>query len=344
MFRGPLLLFTLLDAAQSECQDCTFDLTAWEEFSTDYDVLAWSRSGSSITTSPPQGGPSDHGTLAVHARNLQLKLDNHLTFPEGFAIHGLPPLGGQQINEELHINGLTGQASFHFSSPIVNMCFQVDHLPPVAQMAQPQIEQHLQQAEQIAPALIQQHGSHCTADGQDGVCLSAPPPLFEDILVLSPSSQPALLAMTINPRPGGENRVHLALKFSNYENSVGSQFAVRACEVETHSATQSMLAANPEAREFIASRMAEHQSRLQSLLEPAMLNTRFNFIPLALTDFMMAPAECSNNDLVQIPIAEVSTFQMGVFSVCSFVTGVAVMFGVLRKKGMVSADAHPLLA
>merc|ERR1719162_2366920 len=93
--------------------------------------------------------------------------------------------------------------------------------------------------------------------------------------------------------------------FGNYVNGqsnpdlyayVGNQFGVRACDVETHRATQTLLSSSPEVRDFISNRIAEHQNRLQGLLEPAALNTRYNFIPLEIADMMVAPGgqPCSN--------------------------------------------------
>jgi len=310
--------------------------------------------------------------LAVHARNLQLKLDNHFRLPDytgtpgwhdrrdlcgqgncmacepgiyRMFCSGNAPLAGVTVHEELHINGLTGQASFHLGSPVLNLCFQVDHLPPVAQLAHDQIEQSLQQAEHIAPEIIRAHGSHCTMDGVPAIALPLPlhpgeptPTLIFD----ASSSAPLLVGLARVERRFQAPRPNVGLKFDNYVASVGNQFSVRACEVETHSATQSMMAADPESREFIASRIAEHQQRLQALLEPAMLNTRFNFIPLELADQMMAPAAqpCITNDLVQIPSRTEGTFQTVVFSVCSFVMGSMAALGALRKKRVTSADAY----
>ena len=156
-----------------------------------------------------------------------------------------------------------------------------------------------------------------------------PPPVW----VFNASSSAPLMV--------GLERPNVGLKFANYVASVGDQFSVRACEVETRSATQSMMAADPEAREFIASRIVEHQQRLRALLEPAALNFRFNFIPLELVDQMMAPAAqpCITNDLAQIPSRTESTFQTVVFSVCSFIMGMATL-GALHKKRATPADAY----
>merc|ERR1740117_378930 len=136
--------------------------------------------------------------------------------------------------------------------------------------------------------------------------------------------------------------IDLGVKFSNYANTVGNQFGVRACDVETHSATQSLLASNPEVRDFISNRIAKHQNRLQGLLEPAALNTRFNFIPLEIADRMLAPGgqSCSNELLAVAPPKDASIFHILVFGVCSFAMGLAVTYGALCKKSVVSADAY----
>jgi len=349
MYRGPLAFAALVGtvAAQRGCPDCAFDLRALEEFSVDFSVVMTAfhdnYDSASVTTQPPPedaDGMTDHGTFAVHARNLQLKLDNHFRFPDHMPEHAragplpLAALAGVTVHEELHINGLTGQASFHLGSPALNLCLQVDHLPPVAQLAHDQIEQSLQQAEQIVPEIIRQYGGQCTMDGTPAMALQLldhGTPLA--VLVFDANSSAPLLV--------GLDRPNVGLKFDNYVASVGDQFSVRACEVETHSATQSMMAADPESREFIASRIAEHQQRLQALLEPAMLNTRFNFIPLELADQMIPPAAqpCITNDLAQIPSRTEGTFQTVVFSVCSFVMGMATL-GALHKKRATPAEAY----
>jgi len=350
MYRGPLAFAALVGTVTAQCPDCAFDLRALEEFSVDFSLVIpdFSTQDAIVTSQPPPeltDGMTDHGTLAVHARNLQLKLDNHFRFPDHIFESQIPPslqsldsqitaLGGVTVHEELHINGLTGQASFHVGSPALNLCFQVDHLPPVAQLAHDQIEQSLQQAEQIVPEIIRQYGGQCTMDGTPAMALQLldhGTPLA--VLVFDANSSAPLLV--------GLDRPNVGLKFDNYVASVGDQFSVRACEVETHSATQSMMAADPESREFIASRIAEHQQRLQALLEPAMLNTRFNFIPLELVDQMIPPAAhpCITNNLAQIPPRTEGTFQTVVFSVCSFVMGMATL-GALHKKRATPADAY----
>merc|ERR1711957_488423 len=134
----------------------------------------------------------------------------------------------------------------------------------------------------------------------------------------------------------------LALKFDNYVSSVGNQFGVRACEIEHQTATQSLLATNPEARAFIAHRIAQHQRRLQAMLQPVGLNTRFNFIPLEIADLMIPAAKrCTTDELAQIPRKALSTLQLAAFSVCSFVIGIAATFAALRKKSVsLAGDYH----
>merc|ERR1711865_792969 len=159
-------------------------------------------------------------------------------------------------------------------------------------------------------------------------------------LLFTDSSHPALLVFQ------GYNAIglhHLAVKFDGYSGTTGNQFGVRACEVESHTATQALLAANPEVRDFVASRIAQHQSLLQGLLEPEGMNTRFNFIPLEIAESMMSttPA-CTNDELVQSPATQSST-TLAVLSVTSFVMGVAA-FSVFRKKHVTPAGDVRLLA
>merc|ERR1711865_395688 len=152
-------------------------------------------------------------------------------------------------------------------------------------------------------------------------------------LLFTDSSHPALLVFH------GYNAIglhHLAVKFDGYSGTTGNQFGVRACEVESHTATQSLL---------VASRIAQHQSLLQGLLEPEGMNTRFNFIPLELAESMMSttPA-CTNDELVQSPGTHSSTSQVAVLSVTSFVMGVAATFAAFRKKHVAPADDYHQVA
>lgn len=149
----------------------------------------------------------------------------------------------------------------------------------------------------------------------------------------------------MQPAPSGYVLEHLAIKFDNYAPTVGDAFTVRACDIETHNATQSLLASSPAAQEFIADRVAQHQRHLQALLEPEMLNTHFNFIPLEISDFMFpAQQPCATDELAQIPSGASGSFQMGVFAVGSFATGMATMFGVLRMKTRRSAEDYQLVS
>jgi len=274
---------------------------------------------------------------------MQLKLDNRLTFPTPFQLGDLP-VSGMEIHEELHLNGATGQASFHVESPVVNLCFQLDHLPPVAHILHDRIEMQLQQAEQMAPMIVQQHAVHITLDGQEVVEVG--PLLFTDSTHPAMIGLPAQLSREMmshlfHPAPSPEVSEHLAVKFDHYSGTTGNQFSVRACEIESHSATQTLLGANPQMRDFVASRIAQHQSLLQGLLEPQGLNTRFNFIPLEIAVSMLSttPA-CTNEELVQSPGTQSSTPQMAVLSVASFVMGVAAYFAAFRKKHVTPADDY----
>jgi len=356
MFRG-LLVLAVLENARSQ-----IDVTALEEFSVNFqNVLVTNVDQhtdnrlnlvvSSITTGPlPDTIPSEHGTIALHARNVQLKTDSHLSFPTPFALGGsggVPlPLSGLQVHEELHINGAAGQASFHVESPIVNLCFQLDGLPPVAVMMHDAIEQHLQQAEQMGASLPVPVGQ-VTLDGEEDEGDPSGRILFTQ------SSHPAFFwpprgredeefAHMIQPPVSEEVMSNVALKFSNYSDSVGSQFAVRACEIESHTSSQSLLAAaSPEAQQFILHRIAQHQSRLQGVLRPDISNTHFNLMPLAMADLVVsAAAPCTNEELAQVPGEGLNTLQAAAFTLCSFAMGVAVTFAAISKKSVTPADEY----
>jgi len=375
---------------------CPFNFSALEEFSIDYNVVTFAAhcdnptarlcndadainntaedndyhaiySITGITTTPlPDTVPSEHGTIALHPRNLQLKLDSHAAFPTPFAL-GEVPVSGMQIHEELHINGATSQASFHLESPLMNVCFQLDHLPPVTQQQHDMIDGQLQQAEQIAPANVQRYGISVPLDGEQTVGLTPrtilPSQPFQGALYTE-NTHPSLVVFGPLLLMGMHGDCHggrcyeygetddyimehpqlasLALKFDNYDSSVGNQFGVRACEIEHQTATQSLLATNPEARAFIAHRIAQHQRRLQAVLQPVGLNMRFNFIPLEIADLMIPVAkQCTNDELAQIPRKALSTLQLAAFSVCSFVIGIAATFAALRKKTVsLAGDYH----
>jgi hypothetical protein len=348
MYRGPLVFAALIGSASADCASCNIDLTALEEFTSDYDVVMAMPAGqSAITTmSLPPTMPSDHGTVAVHARNVQLKLDNHFAIPADFQFPGRPnpilaQLPGHEIQEELHINGAHGQASFHLASPILNACIQVD--VPAPPINHDMMDMQLQQAQQIATMQAQHRGQIVEVDGDQ--CVGLPggrpggPPF--PIFAFDADSHPDVVVLGPAGPPQGGPPPMVALKFSNYVDSVGDAFAVRACEVESHSATQTMLAENPEVREFFANRLAEHQRRLQALLEPSQLNTRFNFVPLQVADLLLAPAHegCANDALAETAPMAVSTFQSLVVCACSFAMGVAATYGALRRKKATPSDA-----
>jgi len=261
------------------------------------------------------------------------------------------------VNTEMSTNLLHHHWG-HLASPLLNICIQIDNLPGPPQTSA-MVDAYLQQAEQMAPTIMNQLGGHVSVDGEPGfgimvmetdgrsdyveyVGTPTPAVLFNEAshpqLMFSNLVHPA--TDLIDPTGGG---IDVGVNFSNYANTVGNQIGVRACDVETHSATQSLLASNPEVRDFISNRIAEHQNRLQGLLEPAALNTRFNFIPLGIADRMVAPGgqPCSNDLLAVASPKDASIFQMILVSgVCSFATGLAVTYGALRKKSVVSADAY----
>jgi len=353
MIRGSLVFATLLEAAESTCPDCHFNFSALEEFSADYTaVRVTDYTADSITTGAlPSTFPSERGSIAVHMRNEQLKLDNHLSFPTPFAI-GQVPVSGMEVHEELHINGATGQASFHLASPIVNMCFQLDSHIPVAQMQHDMIESRLRMMEQRSSQMAQQEFEQYTVDGQ---VVMGDPVTVRDRVAFTPSSHPAFLFTP--PDPDADHMMAsfnppapavlrgpgstLAVIFENYANSVGNQFGVRACGITDHSRSQSLLAASPEARKFVVYRLAQHESRLQAVLK----NTGFNFSPLEISDVMVPSAQpCTGAKLAQIPSTALSTAQTAAFSVCSFVMGLAITLTVIRKTHASSANDYHQVA
>jgi len=304
--------------------------------------VQYSQAENEFTTSPLPFW-SDHGTVAANVRNLQFKWDVHGTFGTPVTLFNFP-VSGMQLHEELHINGATGQASFHLASPIVNMCFQLDSHMPVAQMQHDMIESRLSRAERIVREGAPQHFVQYTVDGQVVMGAHGGPaftmsshPKF--VVGVNPPIEDRLMGGFNPPCPsdlrGPGSR--LALKFENYTNSVGNQFGVRACEITDHSRSQSLLAASPEARNFVAYRLAQHQRRLQAVLQ----HTSFNFTPLEIADVMVPSAQpCTGDELAQIPSTALSTAQTAAFSVCSFVMGLAITLTVVRKTRASSADDY----
>merc|ERR1712071_329064 len=129
-------------------------------------------------------------------------------------------------------------------------------------------------------------------------------------------------------------------KMDNYVDSVGSQFVVRACEVSDHSRSQSLLAASPDAHEFIVNRIAEHQRRLQAVFHPG-LNSTLGAMQLEISDLMALPQPCTTDNLAQMSFTEISPLQVAVFTVCSFVMGAAATLAVVGKTRANSAgDYH----
>jgi len=352
MVRGPLVLATLFESAQATCPGCAFDVTALEEFSADYQAVSYViGEDNEITTHPLSFWTQDTGSnVAVHVRNLQAKYTNDGHFATPLALGPLP-IGGMSYNEELHINGLTGQASYHIASPIVNLCFQLDGLPHFAQMEQPIINQRLSMAEQAGPGLAQQYGTRMSVDGQEVVGFTDPTGRRPGVSAFTDSTHPKFFGgpaqglqrhfyNMLQPRPSEHEIDHQGMKLDNYVNTVGNQFEVRACEVQSHANSQALLATNPEAKDFVASRLALHQDNLQLLLLP------FNksFTPVEIEDLMVPVAhQCGGDELATIPPKAWNTVQAGAFSVCAFVTGVAVTFGVFRKKHVMPADEYHLV-
>lgn len=342
------------------CDDsCQLDLAPIEKFTADYEIVNVTRPdpygnpGEYVTGALPADIPSDHGTLAIRIRDLQLKLDNHFVIPDDMEIPAGPDgpdpfmeaLLGQDIHEQLYINGRDSRASYSLASPILNMCIQVD-VPGWVPIDDDAMEENLQQAQDAASTMVQQTGLQVTVDGQEDIAV---PGLEGEVWVVSAGkSYPDMVVTQVDLQTGEVGRTGslIGMKFSNYVRSVGNQFDVRACEITDQSATQTTLAGNAQAREFIASRIATHQRRLQALLEPKGMNTRFNFIPLHFLSLMVpaVPKVCTNDVLAETAPMGASILQTGLLGVGSCAMGFAASFGALRKKGLPSTDGYLLSA
>merc|ERR1711957_641289 len=88
-------------------------------------------------------------------------------------------VSGHHIHGEVHVNGIAGKASFHFDSPMVRGCITVDLPAPLADQISamaPMMDAQLQQAESMAPMIVQQMAFPSSVDGQDCVMLAIPGP------------------------------------------------------------------------------------------------------------------------------------------------------------------------
>lgn len=342
------------------CPDCNFNLQALEEFSVNWELAKVEGSdGAFTTTGTFETMPAtEHGTIAVHARHLQLKLTANVEIAEGVTL-GAPhiPIGGQSIHEELHIDGQANRASFHFDSSVFKGCILLDApagIPPAAQMAAPQVNQNLAQAEQMAPQLAQQFATHGTVDGEAAVIFAPPhvPPriIGHPMVAFSDETHPLLVGIPVgpqdenmvntlyNPPPSLQDLGSMGIKFTDYTSGVAGQFDERACTIAGHSATISVIATNPELKSLMQHRVAVHENNLRSILETSLINTRFNFIPLDLTQrmFQVSESGCSDS-LFERPSSNV--VPAGLFS---FAMGVMVAVGAWRsifsKKKVALAD------
>lgn len=351
MFRGPLALAALLEVAQSH----SLHLSALEEFSADFHDVVYhvDEEDGTITTSPLPWIAEDHSSLALHVRNLQAKLNWNFRWADGAAI-GPIPVGGMNEQEEMHIDGKLGRASLHFASPILNICFQLDSHINFAQQMASSIGEHVQQAEQMEP-MIAQHLERVTVDGEEAVALVNPHD--GSIAAFTPdSTHPVLYHIHLSEQelqngwgiidtngkaPSEYVLHHLAFKFDNYRNTVGNEFDVRACEIQSHANSQALLAANPAVKDFVASRLALHQGQLQAVFQT------FNktFIPVEIEDLMVPVAlDCATEELAQSPPQAWSTMQAATCSMCAFATGIAVTLMALRKKHVAPAEEALLSA
>jgi len=231
------------------------------------------------------------------------------------------------------------------------MCFQLDGLPPLAQMEHATIETQLHMAESQS-AKSAQFFQECTLDGEDTMGLACFPNPGQGNFLVTKSSHPAFFQQPwtdVHPpwrlfNPPVPTDFDTGLKMDNYAHSVGAQFGVRACNISDHSRSQSLLAASPDAQEFVVNRIAQHQRRLQAVLHPG-LNMTFSSIQLEISDLMVPSAQpCSTDDLAQMPGTDLSPLQAFAFSVCSFVMGVTATFAVVRRTRATSADDYHQVA
>jgi len=351
MFRGVLACGVLGALGQQGCPDCNLDVTALEKFSTNFEVklyqidpsdasTGWHPNfcGSVITMPLPPMLPTEHGTIAVDARNFYAKISSDVQFPTPFSA-GPVDLSGHHVRAELHVNGIAGKASWHLDSQMVKGCITVDLPPPItdqiAQMA-PMIDAQLQQAEATAPMMAQQMGLSGSVDGEDCVFLGSVDGAAQFGIVgfSKTHSHPLVVVTPCCGHPPGRN---LALKFSDYSDSAGDE-SIRACQIAEQDAMQTFLTSSPDARAFVTSQIAQHQRHLQATLQPKSLNTRFNFVPLELAELLVPAEQHCASALAETPAQSVSVAGTVVFAMFSFFVGVAVNQGLMRQRKVALAD------
>jgi len=241
-------------------------------------------------------------------------------------------VSGHHIHEEVHVNGIAGKASFHFDSPMVKGCITVDLPAPLADQISamaPMMDAQLQQAESMAPMIVQQVGFPNSVDGDDCVMLEIRGASDADVLQVGFSkyeSHPKVVVDVGAPGLFGA----LAVKFSDYHSHVDE--STRACEVEGQETMQTFLSSSPEARSFVTSRIDQHQHHLQALLQPKALNTRFNFAPLELVKLLVPVEQDCASALAETPIQSFSVAGSVVLGIFSMSMGVAVSQGLMRQR------------
>jgi len=339
MFRG--VFFGVVLGVSGQCPTCQFDAAVLEHFTSNFEVkqLQIADDGEVTTMAMPSTRPSVHGSMAVDARNFYVKLDTHTQFPTPFHPPDMPELdlSGLQIHEEFHVNGIVGKASYHLEGELVNVCIDVDlpaHITEKVASLQPMMDAYIQQAETMAPVMVQQYGSLTVLDGQPAMLLAPPDSRVFAAFSLLNSHPVAVLAHAEEADFVLNNR---ALKFTDYSNYAGDE-SIRACEISGQDAMQSFLSTNPDARAFVRSRIVEHQHNLQATLQPKSLNTRFNFVPLELVDLMVPVQQPCATNLVETPMQVSSVASSVVFGIFFFSMGVAVHYGFIRQRKVALAD------
>merc|ERR1711957_1070223 len=135
-------------------------------------------------------------------------------------------VSGHHIHGEVHVNGIAGKASFHFDSPMVRGCITVDLPAPladqIAAMA-PMMDAQLQQAESMAPMIVQHMAFPSSVDGQNCVMLNQG---LAYVGFSKYESHPKVMFDMGAPGLLGT----FAVKFSDYHSHVDE--STRACEIE----------------------------------------------------------------------------------------------------------------
>jgi len=220
---------------------------------------------------------------------MQYKTDGTITWPDGMSI-GPMPVGGQTWREEIHINGVTNQASFHLDTNVVKLCVLLDappQIPPLSQIEAQHIDQMLHAREEFYPQQVAHDGVEATLDGEDVVAVFGGynengmsvgvygRTNSEPRAHIYEPPEPVMRAMQhyFSPPPNaGDLHSFGSLKVTGFSDSVGDVFSTRACSIGSQSNAMAMFEAHPHLTQFVKGRIDARVKNMQDIAHPRLMN------------------------------------------------------------------------